>query len=105
MYALSVSSNLYAAPRNGSTRLPLSQQNTYCPTVNLDMAFLPFVAQSGPVQWQGGPRSFSTVEGRRLSVPNVCESKKGTSVGNSKRRISEMNVSVSLHWELICHLQ
>lgn len=56
MCALSVSSHLYAAPRNGSTRLPLSQQNTYCPTVNPDMAFLPFVAQSGPVQWQRGTK-------------------------------------------------
>ena len=71
MCALSVSPHLYAAPRNGSTRLLLSQQNTYCPTVNLYMAFLPFVAQSSPVQWQGGPRSFSMVEGKRLSVPNV----------------------------------
>lgn len=47
---------------------------------------------------------FSTAKGTVGCPCLMSEKQKGTSVHSSKRRIREMNVSVSRQWEFICHL-
>lgn len=99
MCALPVSSVIYVWPLGMAQQDYHSHNKTHIVRLSIWIWYFYLL---WPNQAEFNSRAASDI--RWVCPCLMSEKQKGTSVHSSKRRIREMNVSVSLQWEFICHL-